>query len=976
MGRFLPLGLIFILAITAFPGLATPKEKEQITLPEIVIKGVYTPSYRDIEGVKLTLDLVASEKKEPKIDIYGIGKDLFEKLRREETTPKTPGCAYRHGVTSFFAKAFKGEVAYYKRGSYFYRKGEYNKALENFREVTTGYPESKLVPPAEYWEGECLFHMKKKKDALSVWESCCKRKKGEFVDYACYSAGWINYNLGNYDRSYFYLNRVLKNFPKSPIYPESLILASLSLYRSGKVEEAAELLEKKLPYIEKDRAFARASFGLGIMCMDLGRFKEAEAKFSDALRSTNNPELIKGCLINRGFSKLKLGDVRGGLSDFTDARKAGLSKDEDQVALFGILSSYIALGEYRKAEATLNELSGTRLYPTATRIYAKHLADVGRFDDAIRAMERLQGKLKGEDYFFLGYIFYRAGDMKMSLLNYKRALLLGYRKNESLYNVGLVLYKMGNLEGSYNALSKVGGNLKDKASLWMVKILLSWEKVETAISTTKAIKDEKLKLKAASMVGEYLIEHGRWKEAKDFLKPYTKEMDKDPYPSYLLAEAMFNLRDYPGCISIAERLSKTTFSKEKICILDIKARLELGKAAEALKNAELCLKEGAKSPTLLYLKGEALYRMGRYKEAVEPYREALKLGLEYPQKLDAYLKLYNAYMNLGMREKALSTLLEGESTVKHERPDLYSRIYYQITDFYYETKNYDYFLARAKAFLNLFPHSSLAGTVRVMLGDYYSSKGDVKTAESTYKPILKNEKNPSRFVISLSLAEQFRAKKMYQRALEYYRMSLSSKDQNIKEEAMLGMIKTFFAMGDNKKCYNQCSRFLKLFPKSPRVPKIKYMMGVSEAKLGKTKEGIKILEGLASNPKTPKDVATDSLKFLVSLYERAKNKKMVLNSLNKLIPLLSGTEKAKYHLLKCRETMDPTECVRVSYIYSSRSVISKALLYAATAYYKRKDINSLKKVLRRAERVGNKDDVDKIKRMVKKLENQKLGGRR
>ncbi len=966
---FIPVVVLFFF----IPGVLYSKEAKEIKLPEIVIKGIYQPTYKDIEGVRLSLDIVSPKKAEPSRDVYGIGRELFERLEREEATPKSPGCAYRHGVTSFFAKAFKGSEAYYKRGSYFYRKGEYKKALSNFKTVTSEFPEGKFTAPALYWQGECLFHLGKEENALLLWKEDCLHHKGELVDYACYSAGWLLLKYKKFEDSLIPFERVRRFFPESPVFPESLLLEAVALYRLGKLERSLFLLESNLTSLKSSPVLPKVHFAIGIMSMDIGNFTKAEEHFSLCLRSTMDKGLVYNSLVNRGFSRMETGKVELSLADFLDSLEVAEEKSKKAISTYGIMLCYLKLKRFNTALKYLEDLRATKLYDLSVRVVARELAASGRVEDALAVMNRLKGKYTGEDYFFLGSLYYRMGNFARALGCYRLALENHFDRNKVLYNMGLTFYRLGNFTEALKTLSSVEGSLKDRAILWIVKISLEMARIKDAEKLVSTIRSISFMLQASSMVGEKLIEKGLWEEAIRFLSPCKKFIKTNPYPTYLLCEALFNAGKYRECESILLELkSSEGISTERWCGLYVKTLLEEGKRTEAFKAVDTCLREKGDSPLLNYLKGEVLYRMGDYQKAPTFYRKAVELGLSYPEKLDAYLKMYSSFVNQGEKAKALSMLLEAEPKVMKEAPELYPKLFYQIITYYYESGEWDYFVERAKRFLKEFGEDPLSVAVRIMLGDYYLSLGLTDMAENMYKPILQSRIRPERFSLFLSLANSYSGKDFH-KSFEYYNMALSSSNRSIKEEALYGLIVLLYRNGKFKEAIDRCVKFESLFPSSHKVYEVKSIHGMSLVKLGRTDQGVFILNDLLKTGNTPKDVAIKSLKFIVHTYAKT-NRNLALSYIDKLITLLEGPEKARYHLLKCELSMDPSECVRVSYLYSEKDVVSKALLFAAEFYSKKGDINSVKKVLKRAEKVGTKEDVGKIKDLLKKLE--RSGGKR
>jgi predicted negative regulator of RcsB-dependent stress response len=98
-----------------------------------------------------------------------------------------------------------------------------------------------------------------------------------------------------------------------------------------------------------------------------------------------------------------------------------------QEAAFAEALSQLRDGGYDEALAALQDLAGNRnAGPVVKRAYARALMEVGRYDDALRAMEgRRDSALSGELENVLGEIYYLRGRIGEAEAAFRRALEAG-----------------------------------------------------------------------------------------------------------------------------------------------------------------------------------------------------------------------------------------------------------------------------------------------------------------------------------------------------------------------------------------------------------------------------------------------------------------------------------------------------------------------------------------------------------------------
>lgn len=97
-----------------------------------------------------------------------------------------------------------------------YQRGQYDLAIEGFREFLQANPRSELADNAAYWIGESLFSQKKYRDAIEQFDSVVNNyPRSEKVPGALLKKGFAYINVGERAQGVVQLQYVLHEHPKS-----------------------------------------------------------------------------------------------------------------------------------------------------------------------------------------------------------------------------------------------------------------------------------------------------------------------------------------------------------------------------------------------------------------------------------------------------------------------------------------------------------------------------------------------------------------------------------------------------------------------------------------------------------------------------------------------------------------------------------------------------------------------------------------
>jgi tol-pal system protein YbgF len=98
-----------------------------------------------------------------------------------------------------------------------YQRGNYDLAIEGFKDFVAGNPKSDMADNAAYWIGESLFSQKKYREAIEQFDSVVtKYPKSDKVPGALLKKGYAYINIGEKAQGVVQLQYVVHEHPKSP----------------------------------------------------------------------------------------------------------------------------------------------------------------------------------------------------------------------------------------------------------------------------------------------------------------------------------------------------------------------------------------------------------------------------------------------------------------------------------------------------------------------------------------------------------------------------------------------------------------------------------------------------------------------------------------------------------------------------------------------------------------------------------------
>lgn len=164
------------------------------------------------------LDQLAQQVTQNQRDLENL-RALLTSMQQQQTSASTPGTGVASsGEMTVPATPIPSDnpMETYQAAYRDYQRGNFDLAIEGFRDFLAGSPQSDLADNAAYWVGESLFSQKKYRDAIEQFDSVVNSyPKSDKVPGSLLKKGYAYINIGEKAQGVVQLQYVLHEHPKS-----------------------------------------------------------------------------------------------------------------------------------------------------------------------------------------------------------------------------------------------------------------------------------------------------------------------------------------------------------------------------------------------------------------------------------------------------------------------------------------------------------------------------------------------------------------------------------------------------------------------------------------------------------------------------------------------------------------------------------------------------------------------------------------
>ncbi|MFP3903068.1 MAG: tetratricopeptide repeat protein [Armatimonadota bacterium] len=252
-----------------------------------------------------------------------------------------------------------------QRGSQARQQGDWEEALQHYRQFLQQNPNHEAAVLAHFAAGECLYRLNRYEEAEREYRTVFENYPNwSDVSAAYLRAGTALFNLQRYEKSAETLRAALEKFESSPIGGTLAYWLGESLYQQGKVKAAISAYQRSLELSPDGELAPYALYSIATTYSETDAEKALET-FAELQRRFPDIELQAEAIYRTG----KLHEQQANYSEALSSYETVLEEFPDSEfaprAMLGFASVYYRRGEFARAagefEKVAQEYAGSRL---------------------------------------------------------------------------------------------------------------------------------------------------------------------------------------------------------------------------------------------------------------------------------------------------------------------------------------------------------------------------------------------------------------------------------------------------------------------------------------------------------------------------------------------------------------------------------------------------------------------------------------
>lgn len=835
---------------------------------------------------------------------FGLYSDGVYSLAREEFV----------NLASKYPESLYSEKAeYYIASSDFYLE-KYTQARDEFKKFISTHPTSNLIneanqqlgrahfelceyieaisiykfldsPDSRYWLGECHYRIDEIDTALHYYKSVLSESR--YIEYAIYSVGFIEMEIGHPEEAILTFNRLIKEYPNTPLRNAALYYAGRIYYEEEDYKSAEERLIKVGGSHEED-----ASLLLGHTYLKLGFYEQAKQEY----KSLISKKYCAAGILGIGDIYYATGELDKALKEY---KKIEDNKPLREEVLIRIGRTYFDMMQYDEAQQWFDKVTT----PKARLMAANTLFERGRYQEASERYINLHKDIKHE---------------------------------EALYRASLSSFKAGSLsDAEYLALEYLNMGYEEyKSHIHLILGELYYErKVYTkAINEyTKASMDKANEKQA--LLG-LVYSYQKIDDKKNAINTLTELVRLYPENDvlYKSAEIAYSMEEYEMAVTYYNRIEGAEYNIGKVYF-------DMGKYEDAIVYFKKFVSNypmNKKSEEALFSIGIAERRMQNYSTSTIVFNELLKLYPSTDYTYDAAIHIGDNYFDMEKYDDAIVTYMKSLSLLPRPLPKDAVKALYGIIDAEYRIRGLMSSLSLASDFIKTNPH--ISDELYIKMGDLAYQNGEYSRAAEYYQ-LVKSEKLIPRALYWLGMS--YYLLKDTNKAEEIFiRLSKEFSETEFTAKALIILSDIYI----DKKNYRKAEDYLLMIKSDEARLKLAEVYIVED----RYSDAEKILNGLVieGNENTTNRARIK----LASIYigrEDTKNSRVYLSAVlegnNPLLKPEARFLEANSYFKEGDYESAARSYLMVNYLYGENNFISKSLFYAAECYINLENIDEARK---------------------------------
>lgn len=461
------------------------------------------------------------------------------------------------------------QVGLFCEGTYYFRTGNYQKALEIFERFLKNFPDGNMSVNVSLAKADTLYEMGRINDSLSAYRYILDNAKGlppDILDKAHYGLAWcylkkgefrraidefkntLKYTsnpivmvssqiqiadayqeAGNYNQALDIYNEILINNPGT-VYSDYIeFQIGMAFLRSKRLEESLVALRNLQKNFPSSKLIPQAQYYLAVAYFSQDNYREARNLLEDFIKRFQQDELIPRVYYLYGKCFFNEKEYNKALEIFKEIISKFKDRETEELAYIDIGNCYLNLSEFEKAKKTWEEFLlkfKSSAYSDAVALYLGGLCEKeGNYGEAEKYYKSVlenyhDSSNAAEALFSLGHLAMMQDDLAAAENYFKKITL---SDGPVSFKGKLYLAKIYNQKGLtkealaiYDELIKSPSAISKAAILEKAYLLKSIRDYKQASILFKKIISEGIdSMEVRFSLGMCLEKMGKDKEAKD-----------------------------------------------------------------------------------------------------------------------------------------------------------------------------------------------------------------------------------------------------------------------------------------------------------------------------------------------------------------------------------------------------------------------------------------------------------------------------
>ncbi len=674
-----------------------------------------------------------------------------------------------------------------------YEDGFYEVSLGMLERFQKEYSDSSEVKPARLLSGQCYFQQGRYLEALNIFDGLLNDPQGgSFKDALYFWMAEVHFKGGNFEKAAAFYQKLIAELPQSSYAAAAYYSLGWSLAQTGKYSQAVQIFKSLLEKFPSEPQSKDAAFKLIECLYNLKEYSELKNKIKPILKLYVNDRLrLPYLYFYLAESEYYLDNFDEAAKNYLKSEQASKEPKVQALAKLGLGWSYLKFTKYKEAEEMLADIKQNNLDKKGLDILilgqALLMSSTNRVYEAKKLYEQLIS-ISSDPLIRIQAYLGRA-DALYNLTEYTQAA--------NVYKEGLD--KIDQLGSQADRQISIPNELADKLRYNLGLAYIKGGQVKLGIDIFEGIAGESNN--PAANVSVLFQIGAAYQEVNDFVKAeeaYAKILKLYPdsayadYAQYQLGSLQLKSLEYNQAINSFKLMLKnypqSKLAGDAVYSLGMAylQKADYPASCEVLSKFQNEFKDNPLRPQAFYLLGTALLSLGKINEALNVFKDILKL---YPQDIELLQKteyeIADCYYKLGQENEALR--LFKLLRTKYPDSNITADVLWWLGQYYYRGNDLElarrYFDSLAKDF----PNNRLSADAFYALGLTLYKLGDYAGAKLYYAKRLELADIKDVANIRFNLAEALEANSEFDAAVKQYLLAadLYLKSSHLSIRALL-----------------------------------------------------------------------------------------------------------------------------------------------------------------------------------------------